>query len=160
MEHTLTLRAAKEKDMGTVLSLIRELAEYEKMADQVAATEEGLRSAIFERKVADAIIAEEDGQTVGFALFFYNFSTFVGHEGLYLEDLFVRPAYRGKGYGKALFRALAQKAKEKECGRFEWSCLDWNTPSIGFYRAMGAVPMDEWTVYRLDRAGIDALAES
>lgn len=160
MEHTLTLRAAEEKDVGVVLSLIRELAEYEKMSDQVIATEEGLRAAMFDRRVAEAIIAEEDGKPIGFALYFYNFSTFIGHEGLYLEDLYVRPEYRGRGYGKALFCALARRAKEKNCGRFEWSCLDWNTPSIGFYRSMGAVAMDEWTVYRLDRAGIDALVQN
>lgn len=155
----LTIRPAQPEDVGLVLTFIRELAEYERMADQVSATEEGLRAALFERQVAHALIAEEAGAPVGFALYFFNFSTFEGHEGLYLEDLFVRPAYRGKGYGRALFGALARIAQQHGCPRFEWSCLDWNTPSIGFYRAMGAVAMDEWTVHRLTRPGIAALAE-
>ncbi|MBC5580804.1 GNAT family N-acetyltransferase [Anaerofilum sp. BX8] len=160
MTNGLKIREAEPKDVGQVLEFIRALAQYEKMEDQVAATEDGLREAMFGRGCAQALIAEEDGVPVGFALYFYNFSTFLGHEGLYLEDLFVLPQHRGKGYGKALFRALAQVAQKRGCGRFEWSCLNWNTPSIGFYRSLGAVPMDEWTVYRLTAPEIAALAES
>lgn len=156
----LIIRPAEPRDIGLILELIRELAAYEKMSDQVVATEEGLRAALFERQVAHAMIAEEASVPVGFALYFFNFSTFEGHEGLYLEDLFVRPAYRGKGYGKALFSALADVAQTHGCPRFEWSCLDWNTPSIGFYRSLGAVPMEEWTVHRLTREKIAALAHN
>lgn len=159
MTQKLTIRPAQAADVGVVLGFIRALASYEKMEDQVVATEEGLREAMFGRGRAQALIAEEDGVPVGFALYFYNFSTFLGHEGLYLEDLFVLPEHRGKGCGKALFRALAKIAKEQGCGRFEWWCLNWNTPSIGFYRSLGAVPMDEWTVYRLTGPEIAAMAE-
>ena len=159
-QNELCIRPARPEDVGLVLQLIRELAEYERLADQVVATEEGLRAALFERKVAHAMIAEAEGEPVGFVLYFFNFSTFEGHEGLYLEDLFVRPQYRGRGYGKALFGALAAVAQERGCPRFEWSCLDWNTHSIGFYRSLGAVPMDEWTVYRLTKKEIAALADS
>ena len=155
----LVIRPAEPRDVGLILELIRELAEYERMADQVVATEEGLQAALFERQVAHAMIAEEAGEPVGFVLYFFNFSTFEGHEGLYLEDLFVRPAYRGKGYGKALFRALAAVAESRGCPRFEWSCLDWNTPSQGFYRRMGAQPMEDWTVWRRTRQALEALAE-
>lgn len=141
MTQKLTIRPAQAADVGVVLGFIRALASYEKMEDQVVATEEGLREAMFgPAGRAQALIAEEDGVPVGFALYFYNFSTFLGHEGLYLEDLFVLPEHRGKGCGKALFRALAKIAKEQGCGRFEWWCLNWNTPSIGFYRSLGAVP--------------------
>ena len=154
-----TIRPAGPEDVGLVLTFIRELADYERMSDEVVATEQGLRAALFERQVAHALIAEEEGTPVGFALYFFNFSTFEGHEGLYLEDLFVRPEHRGRGYGRALFCALARIARQRGCPRFEWSCLDWNTPSIGFYRAMGAIPMDGWTVHRLTRPGIAALAQ-
>ena len=145
----LTFRFAAEQDTPLILHFIRELAEYEHMADQVVTNEEKLRAEIFEKKGAEVIFALEDGKEVGFALFFHNFSTFLGRRGLYLEDLFVLPEYRGKGYGKGLLRQLACIALERGCGRLEWWCLDWNKPSIDFYRALGAQPMDEWTVYRL-----------
>ncbi len=143
------IRFAVEKDVRVILRLIRSLAEYEHMADQVVATEELLREWIFAKKGAEVLLAELDGRTVGFALFFHNFSTFLGRSGLYLEDLFVEPEFRGRGFGIALLRRLAQIAKERGCGRFEWACLDWNAPSIALYRSIGAEPMSEWTVYRL-----------
>jgi GNAT superfamily N-acetyltransferase len=142
-------RFANEQDAALILSFIRDLAEYEHMADEVVATEDLLREWIFEKKKAEVIFALEDGKETGFALFFHNFSTFLGRAGIYLEDLFVLPEYRGKGYGKGLIQALAQIAVERGCGRLEWWCLDWNTPSIEFYRSLGAVPMDDWTVYRI-----------
>ena len=145
-----TYRFAQRGDEGIILDFIRRLAEYEKMSDEVVATEELLTEWIFDKNKAEVIFAlDESGKEVGFALFFHNFSTFVGRSGLYLEDLFVKPAYRGKGYGKALFQKLARIAVERNCGRLEWSCLDWNRPSIDFYRSMGAIPMEEWTTYRL-----------
>lgn len=144
------IRTAVPGDEGMVLDFIHQLAIYEKMDDQVVATPELLRHWIFEKNKAEVVFAEEEGETVGFALFFHNFSTFLGRAGIYLEDLFVRPGYRGKGYGKALLNHLARTAVERGCGRLEWACLDWNEPSIDFYtKKMHAVPMDEWTVYRL-----------
>ena len=145
----LTYRFAKEDDCGLILEFIRALAAYEKMSDQVVATESLLREWIFEKQKAEVIFACEDGKEVGFALFFHNFSTFLGRAGIYLEDLFVLPEYRGKGYGKGLLRKLAQIAEERGCGRLEWWCLDWNKPSIDLYKSLGAEPMDEWTTYRL-----------
>ena len=145
----LTFRYAARNDVGKILYFIRELALYEKMLDDVIATEDILEEWIFEKKKAEVIFACEDGKEVGFALFFHNFSTFLGRAGIYLEDLFVIPEYRGKGYGKALLKQLAHIAVERGCGRLEWSCLDWNKPSIDFYLSMGAVPMNEWTVYRV-----------
>ena len=145
----VTFRYAEEKDTGLVLEFIRGIAAYEKLLDEVVATEESLHEWMFEKKLVEVIFAEAEGDTVGFALFFHNFSTFLGRAGLYLEDIFVKPQYRKKGYGKAIFRKLAQIAVERGCQRFEWVCLDWNQPSIDFYRSMGAVPMDEWTIYRL-----------
>ena len=142
-------RYAQESDTGLILEFIKELAEYEKMSDDVIATQELLKQWIFEKKKAEVIFALEDGKEVGMALFFYNFSTFLGRAGIYLEDLFVKEAYRGKGYGKELLKKLAQIAVERECGRLEWSCLDWNRPSIDFYLSLDAQPMDEWTVYRM-----------
>ena len=139
----MTIRSATEKDCALILRFIRQLAEYEKMADQVTATEDLLREWIFEKKKAEALFVCDGGREVGFALFFHNFSTFLGRAGIYLEDLFVLPEYRGRGFGKALFRALAKIAAERGCGRLEWACLDWNAPSIAFYRSLGAVPMDE-----------------
>jgi GNAT superfamily N-acetyltransferase len=158
MNHT-QFRFATEEDTGLILSFIRGLAEYEKMADQVVATEELLREWIFEKKKAEVIFALEDGVEVGFALFFHNFSTFLGRAGIYLEDLFVYPAYRGRGHGKALIRELARITVERGCGRLEWCCLDWNQPSIDFYLSLGAVPMDEWTIYRLTGEGLRSFAE-
>lgn len=144
-----TIRYAEEKDVSIILSFITELAIYENMLDDVVATEALLQEWIFEKKKAEVILAVEDGKEVGFALFFHNFSTFLGRAGIYLEDLFVLPEYRGKGYGKALLKKLAGIAVERGCGRLEWSCLDWNKPSIDIYLSFGAQPMDEWTVYRL-----------
>ena len=145
----VTFRFAAEQDTGLILRFICELAAYEQMADQVVTNEEQLRDEIFGKHGAEVIFAMEDGKEVGFALFFHNFSTFLGRAGIYLEDLFVRPEHRGKGCGKGLLRQLARIAVERGCGRLEWSCLDWNRPSIDFYLSLGAVPMDEWTVYRI-----------
>ena len=145
----LEFRWVEEKDTALILHFIRALAAYEKLSDQVVATEELLREWIFEKKKAEVLFPLEDGKEVGFALFFHNFSTFLGRAGLYLEDLYISPEYRGKGYGKATLQKLAQIAVERGCGRLEWSCLDWNKPSIDFYLSLGAVPMEEWTVYRL-----------
>ena len=154
----LTFRFAQESDTPLILWFIRALAEYEHLADQVVADEATLKDQLFRRKGAEVLFALEDGKEVGFALFFHNFSTFLGRAGLYLEDLYVLPEYRGKGYGKALFRRLAAVAVEWGCGRMEWWCLDWNTPSIGFYKALGAQAMEEWTVYRLTGKALDDLA--
>ena len=147
MEKT-SFRYAEERDVSLILFFIRELAEYEKMLDEVVATEELLREWIFEKQKAEVLFAMEDGKEVGFALFFHNFSTFLGRAGIYLEDLYVRPEYRGRGHGKGLLKKLAKIAVERGCGRLEWSCLDWNRPSIDFYLSLGAEPMDDWTVYR------------
>lgn len=146
----VAFRAAVPGDEPVILNFIRALAEYEHMSDQVVATPALLREWIFEKKKAEVLFALEEGKEVGFALFFHNFSTFLGRAGIYLEDLFVLPEYRGRGYGKGLLNKLAAIAVERGCGRLEWACLDWNTPSIEFYtKRMNAVPMDEWTVYRL-----------
>ena len=154
----LTFRSATEQDTGLVLQFIRALAEYEKMLDLVVADEALLEDQLFRKKNAEVIFAMEDGKEVGFALFFHNFSTFLGRSGLYLEDLYVFPEYRGKGYGKALLRKLASLAVDRGCGRMEWWCLDWNQPSIDFYRSLGAEPMNEWTVYRLTGETLERLA--
>ncbi|WP_295599264.1 GNAT family N-acetyltransferase [uncultured Methanobrevibacter sp.] len=143
------IRFADENDLALILDFIKQLATYEKMLDEVVATEELLNEWLFVRKVAEVIFIMEDDAEVGFALFFHNFSTFLGKAGIYLEDLFVKPEYRGKGYGKALIKKLASIAIERGCGRLEWSCLDWNQPSIDFYLSLGAEAMDEWTVYRV-----------
>lgn len=146
----LTFRMARPGDEALILSFIHGLAEYEHMSDQVVATPELLREWIFEKGRAEVLFGLEDEKEIGFALFFHNFSTFLGRAGIYLEDLFVLPERRGKGYGKAILKKLAAITVERGCGRLEWSCLDWNQPSIDFYtKAMHAVPMDEWTVYRL-----------
>lgn len=152
-------RFATEDDLTLILDFIRQLAEYENMLDEVVATEELLNEWIFEKKVAEVIFALEDGVEVGFALFFHNFSTFLGKAGIYLEDLFVKPEYRGKGYGKGLIKKLASLAVERNCGRLEWWCLDWNKPSIDFYLSLGAEPMDEWTVYRITGDTLKRLAK-
>ena len=147
---TCIFRPAVPGDEGLILDFIRALADYEHMSGQVVATPELLREWIFDKRKAEVIFAVADGREVGFALFFHNFSTFLGRAGLYLEDLFVLPGERGKGYGRALLKELARLTVERGCGRLEWSCLDWNRPSIDFYtKRMRAVPMDEWTVYRL-----------
>lgn len=145
----LTFRMAEEKDVRLILYFIKELASYEKMLDQVVATEALLTEWLFEKKTAEVIFAELKGKEIGFALYFHNFSTFLGQAGLYLEDLYVLPAYRGNGYGKAILNHLAQIAVARGCGRLEWWCLDWNQPSIDFYLSLGAKAMDEWTVYRI-----------
>lgn len=159
MPQDLQIRPATEADVRVTLDFIRELAEYEKLLDEATVTEELLRSNLFgAHPRAEVILACESGQPVGFALYFHNFSTFVGKPGIYLEDLFIRPAFRGKGYGKALMIYLARLMIERDCGRFEWSVLDWNQPSLEFYRSIGAVPMDEWTVQRMTGAQVTALA--
>jgi GNAT superfamily N-acetyltransferase len=155
----ITIRPALIADAGLILAFIRELAEYEQLSHDVVADEAGIALQLFgEHPRAEVLIAEVDGAAAGFALFFHNFSTFVGKPGLYLEDLFVRPAFRGHGLGKRLMARLAQIALERDCGRFEWSVLDWNTPAIDFYRSLGAVGMDAWTVQRVSGEALLALA--
>ena len=149
MENKLTFRYAVRKDIPLILQFIRDLAEYEKLLDEVVADEATLEEWIFDQKKAEVIFAMEKGKEVGFALFFHNFSTFLGRAGLYLEDLFVLPEYRGKGYGKQLLKKLASIAVQRTCGRLEWWCLDWNQSSINFYLSLGAEPMSDWTVYRI-----------
>ena len=155
----LTFRMAVPGDEHTILDIILELARYEKLEHEVVATPELLREWLFEKEKAEVLLAEVDGIVVGSALFFHNFSTFLGRAGIYLEDLFVRPEYRGRGYGKALLQKLASITVERGCGRLEWSCLDWNQPSIDFYtKRMHAVPMDGWTVYRLSGETLEKAA--
>lgn len=154
------IRTARADETGTILKFIKKLADYEKLSNEVEATEETLYESIFVRHEAEVIFAEENDEVVGFALFFHNFSTFVGRKGLYLEDLFVLPEKRGRGYGKALLQRLAQIALERNCGRMEWVCLDWNTPSINFYKCIGATPLEDWTIYRLTEEKLKTFAES
>ncbi len=157
----ITIKTATRNDVPTILQLIRDLAEYERAPNEVTATEEQLVDVLFgERPAAEVVLACEDDRAVGFAVFFHNFSTWLGRPGLYLEDLFVKPEERGKGYGRALLTHLARIARDRDCGRMEWAVLDWNEPAIKFYRALGAAPMDEWTVFRLKREEIAKLAES
>ena len=146
---SLGFRNAQRNDVGLILQFIRELADYEKMLSEVVADEATLEEWIFDKQKAEVIFALEGEKEVGFALYFHNFSTFLGRAGIYLEDLYVKPEYRGKGYGKAILKKLASIAVERGCGRLEWWCLDWNKPSIDFYRSLGAEPMDDWTVYRI-----------
>jgi GNAT superfamily N-acetyltransferase len=157
--HTFTIRPAKPEETGLVLEFIQKLAVYEKCADEVVADEATLYHSLFEEKSAEVVFAEEDGVVIGFALYFHNFSTFVGRKGLYLEDLFIVPERRGWGYGKALLKYLANLAVERNCGRMEWICLDWNKPALTVYRSIGAVPMDEWTVQRLDEEALKRFAK-
>ncbi len=155
----LSIRPATADDVPLIRQLIAELAEYERLADAAVATDDGLREQLFSAQpAAEVLIGEVDGEAAGFALFFHNFSTFLGKRGLYLEDLFVRPAFRGSGLGRHLMASLARIAVQRDCGRFEWSVLDWNAPAIGFYRSLGAVGMDEWTVQRLEGEALHALA--
>ena len=155
----LSIRPATIDDVPLIRALIAELAEYERLADAAVATDDDLRAQLFgAQPVAEVLIGEVDGEAAGFALFFHNFSTFLGKRGLYLEDVFVRPQHRGAGLGKHLMAALARIAVQRDCGRFEWSVLDWNEPAIGFYRRIGAVGMDEWTVQRLEGEALHALA--
>lgn len=152
----MEIRKACPKDVPQILEFIKGIARYEKMENEVVATENMLHEWLFQKEVAEVVFAEEDGKAVGFALYFHNFSTFVGKAGIYLEDLYVFPEHRGKGYGKALFLHLAKTALERGCGRMEWVCLNWNQPSIDFYRSMGAISLDDWKTYRLTE---DALKE-
>ncbi|MGN0725123.1 MAG: GNAT family N-acetyltransferase [Treponema sp.] len=155
----LTFRFADENDIEKILFFIKQLAEYEKMLDQVVATPQLLKEWIFDKKKAEVLFAVEDGKEIGFALFFHNFSTFLGRAGIYLEDLYVCPEHRGKGYGKAILKKLAGIAVERRCGRLEWWCLDWNKPSIDFYLSLGAEQMKDWTTYRLAGQKLKELAE-
>ena len=158
-EYAFQIRLAQRGDVPVILALIRELAEYERAPDAVVATEDQLRESLFgAHPAAEVLLGEEKGEPVCFALFFHNFSTWMGRRGLYLEDLFVRPEMRGKGYGGALLVRLAQIAQQRDCGRMEWAVLDWNEPAIQFYRKLGARPNDEWTIFRLTRDGIAQLA--
>ena len=159
MENKLTFRYAVRKDISLILQFIRDLAEYEKLLDEVVADEATLEEWIFDQKKAEVIFAMEKGKEVGFALFFHNFSTFLGRAGLYLEDLFVLPEYRGKGYGKQILQKLAAIAVQRKCGRLEWWCLDWNQSSIDFYLSLGAEPMSDWTVYRISGDTLQDLAQ-
>lgn len=152
------LRFADIKDIPLILGLIKELADYEKMLPEVVATEELLTESLFERKMAEVIIGEFKNEPVSFALFFHNFSTFLGRPGLYLEDLYVKPEARGKGIGKIMLSFLAKLAIERKCGRLEWWCLDWNKPSVRFYKQLGAVPMEDWTVFRVTNETLVKLA--
>ena len=155
------IRTAGAEDVPIILELIRDLATYERAPDEVTATEEQLVDVLFgERPTAEVLLVFEGESPVGFAVYFYNFSTWLGRPGLYLEDLFVTPEKRGKGYGRALLVELAKIARDRGCGRMEWAVLNWNEPAIKFYRAIGAKPMDEWTVFRLTGDGIARLADS
>lgn len=159
MNAEVTFRYARRTDVPLILRFIKELADYEKMLDEVVADEKTLEEWIFHRQKAEVIFALAGEKEVGFALFFHNFSTFLGRAGIYLEDLYVQPEYRGQGYGKALLKKLAAIAVERGCGRLEWWCLDWNKPSIDFYLSLGAEPMSDWTVYRIAGDTLQKLAE-
>ncbi len=154
----MDFRFAERGDAALILRFIRELADYEHMLGEVVATPELLEEWLFDKKKAEVVFVLADGEEVGFALFFHNFSTFLGRAGIYLEDLYVRPGHRGRGYGKALLAKLAEIAVERQCGRLEWWCLDWNRPSIDFYLSMGAEPMKDWTVYRIAGDTLKSLA--
>ena len=155
----LAFRAARREDVPLILEMIRALAEYEQLLSEVVATESVLEEWLFDKKKAEVLFPLLDRKEIGFALYFHNFSTFLGRAGLYLEDLYIQPEYRGRGYGRKVLQKLAQIAVERGCGRLEWWCLDWNAPSIAFYRGLGAQPMDEWTVYRLTAAEMEQLAQ-
>ena len=155
----MEFRFAERRDIPLILRFIKELAEYENMLDEVLADEGMLEEWIFDKQSAEVLFVTDGSEEIGFALFFHNFSTFLGRAGIYLEDLYVRPEHRGKGYGKALLKKLAAIAKERGCGRLEWWCLDWNKPSIDFYLSLGAEPMDDWTVYRIAGETLTNLAE-
>jgi GNAT superfamily N-acetyltransferase len=155
----LRIREAGPEDTAIILQFIRGLAEYERLSHEVTATEQGLRESLFgERRTVEVLLAHWRDEPAGFAVFFHNFSTFLGRPGIYLEDLFVKPGMRGKGIGKALLVHLAKLARERRCGRLEWAVLDWNEPAIGFYKSLGAVPKDEWTVFRVTGDALARLA--
>lgn len=156
---TKTIEIATRQDIPTILRFIKELAVYEKMLDEVEATEALIESWVFDKKTARVLLAKVDDIPVGFALYFYHFSTFVGKAGIYIEDIYIQEKSRGLGLGKLLFKTMAQTALDEDCGRVEWSCLDWNTPSINFYLSLGAKPMHGWTVYRLESPQIQKLAQ-
>ena len=158
MSEKFTFRYAKRDDISLILQFIKDLAAYEKMINEVVADEKTLEEWIFDKQKAEVIFVVVDDEEIGFALFFHNFSTFLGRAGIYLEDLFVKPEYRGKGYGKAILKKLAAIAVERGCGRLEWLCLDWNKPGIDFYLSLGAEPMDDWTVYRITGDTLSNLA--
>jgi len=159
MSETLCIRPATVHDVGVILHFIRRLAQYEQLEHLVSATEQGLKESLFgERPGAEALLAHVDDMPVGFAVYFHNFSTFLGRRGLWLEDIFVEPAARGNGYGKALLLAVARIAHERGCARFEWAALDWNTPAWDFYRALGATPLEDWTMFRVTGPVLDKLA--
>lgn len=153
------LRKAEENDINLILGLIKELAVYEKMLDEVIATEDSIRESIFIRKDANVMIAEFNGNPIGYVFYFFNYSTFIGKSGFYLEDIYIKPEYRGRGIGKEIFKVIAKIAFDNGCKRIEWSCLNWNKPSINFYKGIGAIPMSYWTVYRLEEDKIRKLAE-
>ena len=159
MNTTVAFRVAERKDVPLILQFIKEIAAYEKMSNQVIADETTLETWIFDKEKAEVFFVMEEGKEVGFALYFHNFSTFVGRGGIYLEDVYILPEYRGKGYGKAILKKLAAIAVERGCGRMEWVCLDWNQPSIDFYLSLGAQPMSDWTLYRLTGDALAQLAE-
>lgn len=159
MKEKLSFRFAERADTPLILQFVKKLADYERLSDEVEADEKTLEGWIFDKQKAEVIFAVADGREVGFALFFHNFSTFLGKAGIYLEDLFVEPEHRGKGYGKAILKKLASIAVERGCGRLEWWCLDWNKPSIDFYLSLGAEPMTDWTVYRIAGDTLSKLAE-
>lgn len=159
MKLALQIRPAGERDVPLILSFVRDLADYEKLSHLVTATDAGLRESLFgAHPGAEVVIAFEGDEAVGFAVYFHNFSTFLGVKGLWLEDLFVRPAHRGRGHGKALLLHVARIAAERGCGRFEWAVLDWNEPSIRFYKSLGAQPLDDWTIMRVTGTALQALA--
>jgi GNAT superfamily N-acetyltransferase len=157
-DQDIALRFAVEKDVPLIMEFIRGLAEYEHLLDTVTATEEGLKKALFDLKIGETLICEYKGVPAGFALYFHNFSTFVGKPGIYIEDLFVKPEFRGKGMGGLLLKRIAEIAAERDCGRLEWACLNWNEPSIAFYKSRGAVPLSEWTTYRVSGDALRILA--
>lgn len=153
------IRPAMESDVALILQFIKGLGAYEKLSHQVVATEEKLLKTLFQQKMAEVIIGEYNGTPVGFALFFHNYSTFLGQAGIYLEDLFINPDMRGKGFGKSMLKHLANLAIERDCGRLEWACLDWNEPSINFYKGLGAIALDDWSVYRVTGETLKELAK-
>ncbi len=149
LQGVFQIRAAEENDIKLILRFIAELGEYEKLGHEVVATEDKLLNTLFRQRMAEVLIGECEGEPVGFALFFHNYSTFLGKAGIYLEDLYIKPEMRGKGFGRSMLKHLAKLAVERDCGRLEWACLDWNEPSICFYKGLGAKALDDWTVYRL-----------